>query len=136
MVGLKLPGTGPCIRSPGPWFLRLCLRFFRCGLILGFNWWSSVTAQELVGDTGERSKILDKNTLYKERAKGRRKRRLREGLRMWCGKFAVDYGFWGRYDPPNFGLLPFLLRVAVVAVCLLGQWGTEVDTSAGNAKRG
>ena len=31
-----------------------------------------VTAHELVGDTGKLSKIGDKNTLYKERAKRRR----------------------------------------------------------------
>ena len=31
-----------------------------------------VTAQELVGDTGGLSKIWDKNTLYKDRAKRKR----------------------------------------------------------------
>ena len=57
---------------------------------------------------------------------------------MWFEKCAFDYGFWGRYDPPNFGnlLLSFLVLLLSLLFALPGQAGTEVDTSAGDAKRG
>ena len=42
-----------------------------------------VTAQELVGDTGELSKFRDKNSLYKERAKRRRSGEAMEGRTMY-----------------------------------------------------
>ena len=57
---------------------------------------------------------------------------------MWCWEGAADYGFWGRYDPP-FGslLLSFLVLLLSVLFAWPGQRvGTEVDTSAGQAKRG
>ena len=48
---------------------------------------------------------------------------------------AADYGTRGRYDPPKLWFPMFLLR-GVVVCCARAKGGTEVDTSAGQAKRG
>ena len=55
---------------------------------------------------------------------------------MWCWEGAADYGFWGRYDPP-FGSLLISFLVLLLSVSLArAKGGTEVDTSAGDTKRG
>jgi len=53
-----------------------------------------------------------------------------------CGAVegAADYGTRGRYDPPKLWFPLFLLRVVVC--CAKAKGVTEVDTSAGQTKRG
>ena len=74
-------------------------------------------------------KFWDKVTLYKTRAKEEVMvcdvRVVEEG--------AVDYGSRGRSDPPK---LWFPCSFFVFLFAVSGQGGTEVDTSAGDAKRG
>ena len=81
-----------------------------------------VTAQGHVGETEGRSKIWDKNTLYKERAKRRRSGEAMVGR--------TTYVVWerggllrivGSLRPAQLWFPLFLLRVAVVVVCLPGQ---------------
>ena len=59
---------------------------------------------------------------------------------MWTTYVAGETGgqLWisGSLRPAQLWLPLFLLRVAVVVVCLPGQGGTEVGTSAEDAKRG
>ena len=91
-----------------------------------------ITAHKHVGKTAGRSKIRDKNTLYKERAKLRRSDEATG--EKGEGEILADYGTRGRYDPPK---LWFPCSFFVLLFVVSGQTGgTDVDTSAGQAKRG
>ena len=78
-------------------------------------------------------KFWDKYTLYEERTKGQSYggdvdyvRGVEEG--------AADYGTRGHYYPPKLWF-PCSFFVLLLFVCKC-KGGTEVDTSAGEAKRG
>ena len=74
-------------------------------------------------------KFWDKFILYKKRDKGEA---MVDDVRVE-EEGAADYGTRGRYDPPKLWFLwPFFVFLFVVS----RQCGTEVDTSAGDAKRG
>ena len=82
--------------------------------------------------TGELLKFCDKYTLYEERAKWRGYVGDEDYVRG-AEEGAADYGTRGRYDTPKLWFSLFLLRVLV---CCVRARRTEVDTSAGDAKRG
>ena len=75
-------------------------------------------------------KFRDEDILYKTRDKGEV---MLDDVRV-VEEGAADYGTRGRYDPPKLWFPLLLIRVVVR--CVRANVGTDVDTSAGQAKRG
>ena len=88
----------------------------------------SVTARGYVGGRASGGKFRDEYFLYKTRDKGEA---MLDDVRV-VEEGAADYGARGRYDPPRFGF-----HVPSSCSCCCDREGvTEIDTSAGQAKRG